>query len=423
MSNGNRNGRVRVVITGLGAITPLGLTVDEFWDGLTNARSGIGRITQFDATGFDCQIAGEIKGFDPAKYIDPKEARRMARCTQIAVAAAKGAAADAGIETPLNEDKQERVGVIVGTAIGGIDEADKAINEFRGKGAVRANPFAVTACIPNMPAHHVSRTLLARGPLMTLVTACATGTQVIGEATEVIRRGAADVMFAGGTEALIGDFAIAGFSGMRALPVHFNDAPEKASRPFDKDREGFIFSEGCGIVVLESLEHAQARGARIYAEVLGQGASSDAFHVAQPDPSGEGAIRAMKWALRDARVNLDDVGYVNAHGSSTPINDPLETLAIKRVFGEHAYNLCISSTKSMIGHPMGASGTLEAIACVKTLTTGVVHPTLNLDNPDPECDLDYVPHTAREKNVKVTLSNSFGLGGQNACLVLGKFEG
>jgi beta-ketoacyl-acyl-carrier-protein synthase II len=417
------NGRIRVVITGLGAITPLGLTVDEFWQGLTAGRSGINRITQFDATGFDCQIAGEIKGFDPTQYIEPKEARRMARCTQIAIAAAKQAAADAGLETPLPEKAQECAGVVVGTAIGGFDEADKAVKEFRGKGSVRANPFAVTACIPNMPAHHISRTFLTRGPLMTVVTACATGTQVIGEAAEVIRRNAATVMFAGGTEALIGDFAIAGFSGMKALPVHYNDAPEKASRPFDKDREGFIFSEGCGIVVLEELEHAKKRGARIYAEVTGHAASSDAFHVAQPDPSGMGAIRAMKWALADSRIDPAEIGYVNAHGSSTPINDPLETMAIKKVFGEHAYNLCVSSTKSMIGHPMGASGTLEAIACVKTLETGIVHPTANLDQPDPECDLDYVPHTAREVKIKAALSNSFGLGGQNACVVLRKFEG
>jgi beta-ketoacyl-acyl-carrier-protein synthase II len=417
------NGRIRVVITGLGAITPLGLTVDEFWQGLTAGRSGINRITQFDATGFDCQIAGEIKGFDPTQYIEPKEARRMARCTQIAIAAAKQAAADAGLETPLPEKAQECAGVVVGTAIGGFDEADKAVKEFRGKGSVRANPFAVTACIPNMPAHHISRTFLTRGPLMTVVTACATGTQVIGEAAEVIRRNAATVMFAGGTEALIGDFAIAGFSGMKALPVHYNDAPEKASRPFDKDREGFIFSEGCGIVVLEELEHAKKRGARIYAEVTGHAASSDAFHVAQPDPSGMGAIRAMKWALADSRIDPAEIGYVNAHGSSTPINDPLETMAIKKVFGEHAYNLCVSSTKSMIGHPMGASGSLEAIACVKTLETGIVHPTANLDQPDPECDLDYVPHTAREVKIKAALSNSFGLGGQNACVVLRKFEG
>ena len=347
----------------------------------------------------------------------------MARCTQIAIAAAKEAAADAGLETPLSEEMQERVGVIVGTAMGGFEKSDEAVTEFRAKKSVRANPFAVTACIPNMPAHHVSRTLLSRGPLLTLVTACATGTQVIGEGTELIRRGAVEIVFAGGTEAIIGDFAIAGFSGMKALPVHFNDAPEKASRPFDKDREGFIFSEGCGIVVLEELEHAKRRGATIYAEVLGHAASSDAFHVAQPDPSGMGAIRAMKWALQDARIDFGEVGYVNAHGSSTPINDPLETKAIKYVFGEHAYNLLISSTKSMIGHPMGASGTLEAIACIKTLGAGVVHPTINLDQPDPECDLDYAPGTAREKNIKVALSNSFGLGGQNACLVLRKFEG
>lgn len=414
------NARTRVVVTGLGAITPLGLTVDEFWDGLIHGRNGINRITQFDATGFDCQVAGEVKNFDPTQYIDPKEARRMARCSQFAVAAATDAAKDAGIAMPLKDE--ERVGVLIGTAIGGFDEADKAVNEFRRKGLVRANPFAVTACIPNMPAHHVSRTFLARGPLMALVTACATGTQAIGEATEVIRRGSADVMFAGGTEALIGDFAIAGFSGMRALPTHFNDAPEKASRPFDRDREGFVFSEGCGVMVLERMEHAQARGARIYAEVIGQGASSDAFHVAQPDPSGEGAIRAMKWALQNAQVDPGEVGYINAHGSSTPINDPLETMAIKKVFGDHARDLCISSTKSMIGHPMGASGTLEAIACIKTLTTGLAHPTRNLDNPDPECDLDYIPGAARKVDVRVVMSNSFGLGGQNACLVLKRFE-
>ncbi len=414
------NARIRVVVTGLGAITPLGLTVDEFWDGLINCRNGINRITQFDPAGFDCQVAGEVKDFDPTQYIDPKEARRMARCSQFAIAAATDAVKDSGIDLPLKDE--ERVGVLIGTAIGGFDEADKAVNEFRRKGSVRANPFAVTACIPNMPAHHVSRTFLARGPLMCLVTACATGTQAIGEATEVIRRGSADVMFAGGTEALIGDFAIAGFSGMRALPTHFNDAPEKASRPFDRDREGFVFSEGCGVVVLERLEHAKVRGARIYAEVIGQGASSDAFHVAQPDPSGEGAIRAMKWALQNAQVDPGEIGYINAHGSSTPINDPLETMAIKKVFGDHARDLCISSTKSMIGHPMGASGTLEAIACIKTLTTGIAHPTRNLDNPDPECDLDYIPGAARQVDVRVVMSNSFGLGGQNACLVLKRFE-
>ncbi|MBI5713109.1 MAG: beta-ketoacyl-ACP synthase II [Chloroflexi bacterium] len=416
------NSRRRVVVTGLGAITPLGLTVTEFWDGLSNSRSGINRITQFDATGFDCQIAGEVKGFDPAKYMDHKEARRMARCSQFAIAAAKDAAADSGLSYPFEDAMSERVGVLIGTAIGGFEKGDEAVNEFRSKKSVRAGPFAITACIPNAPAFHVARTFLAHGPLLTLVTACATGTQSLGEATEIIRRGAADIMFAGGTEGIIGDFSIAGFSGMKALPIHYNDAPEKASRPFDKDREGFVFSEGCGVVVLEELEHAKARGAKIYCEVVGAAASSDAFHVAQPDPTAQGAIRSMTWALRDAQIDPKEVGYINAHGSSTPINDPLETMAIKKVFGEAAYNIPVTSTKSMIGHPMGASGALEAIACIKTIETGIIHPTLNLDTPDPECDLDYVPKVARQANVRVTLSNSFGLGGQNACLVLKRFE-
>jgi len=421
MTNHNYNGRPRVVITGMGAVTPLGLNVPEFWEGLINGRSGIVRITQFDASDFDCQIAGEVKGFDPAKYIDPKEARRMSRNAQFAIAAAKEAAQDAGVTAPLPDE--ERVGVMVGTAMGGFEKSDEAVAEFRKKGSVRANPFAVTASIPNMAAHHVSRTFLTRGPLLCLVTACATGTQVIGEGTELIRRGTVDMVFAGGTEAIIGDFSIAGFSGMKALPVHFNHTPDKASRPFDKDREGFVFSEGCGMMVLERLEHALARGAHVYAEVLGHAASSDAFHVAQPDPSGAGAIRSMKWALQDARIDPTEIDYVNAHGSSTPINDPLETAAIKTVFGDHAYQLKVSSTKSMIGHPMGASGTLEAIACVKSIESGTIHPTINLENPDPECDLDYVPHTARQAPVRTALSNSFGLGGQNACVVLRKFEG
>lgn len=414
------NERARVVITGMGAITPLGLTVDGFWEGLTAGRSGIVKITQFDATGFDCQIAGEVKGFDPANYIDPKEARRMARCTQFAIASAQQAAKDANLPTPLLD--QERTGVIIGTAIGGFEKSDEGVNEFRRKGSVRANPFAITSSIPNMAAHHVSRTFSTHGPLMCLVVACATGTQVIGEGAELIRRGVCDTVFAGGTEAIIGDFSIAGFSGMKALPVHFNDRPSEASRPFDKDREGFVFSEGCGIMILENLETARARGARIYAEVLGHAASSDAFHVAQPDPTAGGAIRSMQWALRDAGIDPSEVDYINAHGSSTPINDPLETMAIKKVFGDHARNLKISSTKSMIGHPMGASGTLEAIACVKSIQTGVIHPTINLQDPDPECDLDYVPNVAVQAPVHITLSNSFGLGGQNACVVLKQFE-
>lgn len=414
------DGRIRVVITGMGAITPLGLGKDAFWEGLVAGRNGIVRITQFDASPYECQIAGEVQGFDPGNYMDPKEARRMARCSQFAIAAAQEAGQDAGIGK--NRTNPERTGVVFGTAIGGVDEADKGMQDFRSRNAARAKPFAVTASIPNMPAHHISREFQTLGPISTIVTACATGTQTIGEGAEQIRRGAADVIFAGGTEALIKDFAMAGFGGMRALPIHYNDAPERASRPFDKDREGFVFSEGAGVVILESLDHARKRGARAYAEVLGHASSSDAFHVAQPDPSAAGAIRAMRWALEDARVDLRDVDYINAHGSSTPLNDPLETFAIKRLFGESAYEIPISSTKSMIGHPMGASGTLEAIACVMSLQTGILHPTRNLDEPDPECDLDYVPRCAREHKVNIVLSNSFGLGGQNACLVLGRLS-
>lgn len=419
--NGKRSdGRPRVVITGMGAISPLGLSKDAFWEGLVNGRNGIVRITQFDASPYECQVAGEVSDFDPTNYMDGKEARRMARSSQFAIAAAQEAGRDAGIGS--FELNPERTGVVFGTAIGGLDEADKGMQDFRGRGAPRAKPFAITASIPNMPAHHVSRTFQTFGPIMTVVTACATGTQVIGEGAELIRRGTADLVFAGGTEATIRDFAMAGFGGMRALPIHFNEHPESASRPFDRNREGFVFSEGAGAVVLERLEHARRRGARIYAEVLGHASSSDAFHVAQPDPSAAGAIRAMRWALEDACVNTSDVFYINAHGSSTPLNDPLETMAIKNLFGDAAYNIPVSSTKSMIGHPMGASGTLEAIACIMAIQTGCVHPTRNLDEADPDCDLDYIPHTARDMQVSIALSNSFGLGGQNACVVLGRFD-
>lgn len=414
------NGRPRVVITGMGAITPLGVTLPAFWEGLTEGRNGISRITLFDASPFECQIAGEVPNFDPTNYMGGKEARRIARSSQFSIAAAQEAWQDAGLDdAKLN---RERLGVLFGTAIGGLDEADYGMQDFRRRGAARAKPFAITASIPNMSAYLVSREFQTLGPTSTIATACATGTQVIGEGSELIRRGAADLVLAGSTEAAICDFALAGFGGMRALPIHYNDAPEKASRPFDKDREGFVFSEGSGVVVLERLEHALARRATIYAEVLGHASSSDAFHVAQPDPDAAGAIRAMKWALEDAAVNIEDVDYINAHGSSTPINDPLETKAIKTLFGELAYKIPVSSTKSMIGHPMGASGTLEALACIMTLQTGVVHPTRNLDEPDPECDLNFVPNTAQEHRVKITLSNSFGLGGQNACLVLSKFS-
>jgi beta-ketoacyl-acyl-carrier-protein synthase II len=412
--------RPRVVITGLGAITPLGLTVQEFWEGLTAGRSGIARITQFDASGLPCQIAGEVKGFDPKQYMDGKEARRISRCAQMGVATAKEALTDAGLAGGFADP--ERVGVVFGTAIGGLDKLDEGLTTLRKHGYNKVSPFSVPSSVPNMPAHHISQMYHTLGPLNTVVTACASGTQAVGEAAELIRRGAADIVLTGGVEASITDLTIGGFAAMRALPTSYNDAPEKSSRPFTKNREGFIFSEGCAVLVLEKLEHARARGARIYAEMLGHASSSDAYHMAAPDPTVSGAIRAMRWALQDAGVAPTDVGYINAHGTSTPANDAGETRAIKQVLGEHAYSVPVSSTKSMIGHPMGAAGALEAIACALTLTHGVVHPTINYDEPDPECDLDYVPNTAREADVRVTLSNSFGLGGQNACLVLRKFE-
>lgn len=416
-----RPSRPRAVITGLGAITPLGLTVHAFWEGLLSGRSGITRVTQFDPAGLPCQIAGEIKGFDPADYMDPKEARRIARSSQVALATAKQAVADAGLDGEIPDP--ERVGVVFGTAIGGLEKADEGIQILRTKGYSRVNPFAVPASVPNMPAYHVTQAFHAYGPNTTIVTACAAGTQAVGEGVEFIRRGAADVVIAGGVEAVIRDFALGGFGAMRALPTSFNDWPEKASRPFDKDREGFVFSEGCGVLILERLEHALARGARPYAEVLGYGISADGYHMAAPDPTAAGAVRAMKWALQDACVEPEAVDYINAHGTSTPANDASETLAIKKLFGERAHVVPISSTKSMIGHSMGAAGALEALVCALTITHGVIHPTINYETPDPDCDLDYVPNTRRAATVRIALSNSFGLGGQNACLVLGKYEG
>ena len=410
----------RVVVTGMGAISPLGVSVPSLWDGLVNCRNGIGPITQFDASRYECRIAGEASEFDPRAYLPPKAARRMARCSQMAVAAAREAAEQS--ELTGSRVDPERIGVLIGTAMGGWEKADEGTQQFRNSRSPRGNPFALPASLPNMPSHHVSQELQALGPLLTISTSCATGTQAIGEAGEIIRRGAADVMVVGGVEALIRDFCIAGFSGMRALPTGFNHSPERASRPFDRDREGFVFSEGCGVLVLESLEHARARGADIMAEVLGHGASADAFHIAQPNPQASGAIRAMRWALHNARVNADEIDYINAHGTSTPINDPLETLAIKTLFGKRAYSLPVSSTKSMLGHPLGASGALEAIACIMSIRTGMLHPTRNLDNPDPACDLDYIPHRARSAPVRTVLTNSFGLGGQNAALVLREFN-
>jgi 3-oxoacyl-[acyl-carrier-protein] synthase II len=412
--------RRRVVITGMGAITVLGNTIDMFWNNLLNGKSGIRRITQFDASMLPCQIAGEIPDFDPEQYMDRKEARRISRAAQVALAAASDAVADSGLPDKMPDP--ERAGVVFGTAIGGLDRFDEAITNMRTNGYERTNPFSIPAGIPNLASFMIARQFQCMGPNCTISTACATGTQSIGEAAELIRRGAADVVITGGAEALIKDFSIIGFIAMRALPVNFNDKPEKASRPFDKDREGFIFSEGAAALVLESLEHAQARGATIYAEIAGHASSCDAYHVAAPDPTAAGAGRAMRWALNDAGINPIDVDYINAHGTSTPLNDPNETRAIKNIFGDYAYRLAISSTKSMIGHAMGASGALEAIVCALTIQHQMIHPTINYETPDPECDLDYVPNIARPAQVRMTLTNSFGLGGQNACLILKQYQ-
>jgi 3-oxoacyl-[acyl-carrier-protein] synthase II len=413
------NARKRVVVTGMGAMTPLALTLEETWQDLVAGRSGVGLITQFDASESPSRIAGEIKGFDPKDYIDRKEARRMARCSQVSVAVAQAALADAGLELPPAD--AARVGVSMGTAVGGFEQAVGVVDDHRAKGWGRVNPFTAIGMLLNMPSHHVSCFAGAKGPISTEVAACASGTQAIGEAADAIRLGAADMMICGGVEALIHFAPITSFCAMRALSTR-NDEPQKASRPFDADRDGFVYSEGCAVLVLESLEHATARGAHVRAEVLGHASSSDAYHVAQPHPEGEGAIHAMRRALEDAGLAPSDVDYINAHGTSTPINDAVETKAIKEVFGERAYDIPISSTKSMIGHAMGGAGAIEATACVKTIEEGIIHPTINLENPDPACDLDYVPGEARQADVRVTLSNSFGLGGQNACLVLGRFE-
>jgi beta-ketoacyl-acyl-carrier-protein synthase II len=404
------------VVTGLGVVTALGSDLQLFWDSLLAGTSGVRKITHFDASEFPCQIAGEIPDFAPEDHLSAREVRRMSRVSQIALAATSYAMADAGLSEDLPDP--ERAGVSLGTAIGGLDRAISAYLTFREKGLNRVNPFAVPSAMHNITTFHMADRYDALGPNRTIVTACAAGTQAIGEGADMIRSGQADIVLAGGTEAQVQDYMIAGFSAMRALPISYNDDPERASRPFDANREGFVFSEGAAALILENYEHATARDAHIYAEIAGHASSSDAFHMATPDPSGNGALRTMRWALQDAGVAPEDVGYINAHGTSTPANDTVETLAIKLLFGERAYNIPISSTKSMIGHAMGASGAIEAAACALTIDREQIHPTINIETPDPSCDLDYVPDEARTDSVDVVLSNSFGLGGQNACLVL-----
>lgn len=415
-----KNGRRRVVITGMGAITPLG-SVKAFWEKLKAGRSGIRRIKNFDPSHLDVQIAGEVD-FDPTDYgLNFKEARRMARCSQMAQAAAIMAMQDAGITADDIDVDPGRAGVVFGTGLGGHEVIEQSTYRYKSSDyKFKPSPFALINGLPNLPAHFVSRETHAKGPLTAVATACATGTQSIGEAAELIRNNRADIVFAGGVEAMITDYAIAGFEAMKVLATGCNDNPESASRPFDKDRNGFVYSEGAGVLVLESLERAVSRGANILAEVLGHASSSDAYHVAALDPEGQGAQRAMRWALEDAQIPFEDIGYINAHGTGTPSNDSIETFAIKAIFGEKAYGIPVNSTKSMIGHCLGGAGAVEAVACVMSLQEQVLHPTINLETADPECDLDYVPNEARDVNIKAVLSNNFGLGGQNACLVLGK---
>jgi 3-oxoacyl-[acyl-carrier-protein] synthase II len=404
----------------MGAMTPLGETPEEYWKNLAAGTSGIGPMTLCDPEGYPCQISGEVSDFDPSTYIGSKEARRMARFTQLAVAAALQAVESAAYD--ISKDDPYRVGVILGNGNGGFPTIEENCRILADRGGMRMSPFFFPMILPNMAAAAVSRYIGAHGYNSTATTACAASNQALGEAMTVIRRGTADVMIAGGTEAGISLLGLSGFAVMRALSTR-NDEPQRASRPFDSGRDGFIPSEGSVIMVLESLEHALGRGANILAELSGFGSTSDAGHPVQPEENGISAAAAMQIALADARVPLDQVDYINAHGTSTPLNDALETVAIKRLFGDLAYKIPISSTKSMIGHSLGAAGSLDAAACVKTITEATIHPTVNYDDPDPDCDLDYVPNKSRAADVKVALSNAFGFGGQNACLVFRKFVG
>jgi len=410
----------RVVITGLGVVTSLGDTVEEFWNNIINGKSGISRISKFDVSEYPSQIASEIGDFNPDEYISPKDARRLALFTQYAIFGAQRALKDAGLE--INENNAEQVGVLIGSGIGGIEVLEEQIEKLLSKGPKRVSPFFIPMMISNMASGNVSIYTGAKGPNSNAVTACASGTTAIGEAMEMIKRGDADIMIAGGTEASITPSALAGFGNMKALSSR-NAEPERASRPFDADRDGFVIGEGAGILILEELESARKRGARIYAELLGYGSTGDAYHMTQPSPGGEGASRAMEAAIRKAGIARDELDYINAHGTSTPLNDKLETNGIKSVFKDHAYKLMVSSTKSMTGHLLGAAGGIEAVICAKALEEAIIPPTINYENPDPECDLDYVPNEAREyPGIRYVMSNSFGFGGQNACLVLGKFE-
>lgn len=407
----------RVVITGMGAVTPLGNDIPTFWSGLIAGQSGIAPIQAFDTSAFDVTFAGEVKNFLPAPFFkNPKDAKRNDRYAQFAMAAAKEAYAQSGITT----FDMERSGVIVGSGIGGLISIEEEHTKLIQKGPGRVSPFLIPLMISNMASGNIAMEFGFGGPNFAVVTACATANQSIGEAWRIIRTGEADLMIAGGSEAACTPLGIAGFSNMKALSPR-NDAPQKASRPFDKDRNGFVLGEGAGVVILESLEHAQKRGANILAELVGYGISADAYHMTSPHPEGKGAARAMKIALQHAGITPEQVSYINAHGTSTPQGDICETNAVKAVFGDYAKKVIVSSTKSMTGHLLGAAGAIELIACVKAIETGLIPPTINLDNPDPACDLDYTPHKTREAKVDVALNNSFGFGGHNASIAIRRF--
>ncbi|PTW02718.1 3-oxoacyl-[acyl-carrier-protein] synthase II [Halanaerobium saccharolyticum] len=409
----------RVVITGAGVVHSLGTELEEFWENIKAEKSGISKIENFDAADFPSQIGAELKDFDPGDYIERKEAKRLALYSQYAIVSAMKALENAGLE--ITDEIADRTGVIVGSAIGGIEVFEEQVERLHSRGPRRVSPFFIPMMISNMAAGNVAIYSGAKGPNMNTVTACASATTAIGEAFETIKRGAADIMIAGGTEASITPSAVAGFGNMKALSTR-NDEPEKASRPFDKDRDGFVIGEGAGIMILETLESAKKRGANIIAEVVGYGASGDAYHITSPAPEGEGAVRAMKAAVERAGMKPEEINYINAHGTSTPLNDQYESTAIKKLFGDHAYKLKVSSTKSMTGHLLGAAGGVEAIISAMAVKENVVPPTMNFEEGGEGCDLDYQPNKAGEAEINAALSNSFGFGGQNACIVIKKYK-
>lgn len=411
--------RKRVVVTGLGAVTPIGNTLQEYWEGLLSGRNGIGPITLFDPSSHSCRIAGEVKGFDPHDYLEKKEAKRMDRFAQFAIAASKQAIADASFE--INELSAEQVGIVIGNGIGGMKVMEDQQTIYLNRGPDRCSPFMVPMMIANMAAGLTAIHTGAKGPNSCVVTACAAGSNAVGDAFRLIQGGYAQAMLCGGTEAAVTPLSVAGFAAARAVSTR-NDDPLHACRPFDRDRDGFVMGEGAGILLLEELEHALARGAKIYAEMVGYAMTCDAYHMTSPVPGGEGATRAMLLALKDAGLSPEQVSYINAHGTSTAANDKTETNAIKNALGDHAYKIAVSSTKSMTGHLLGGSGGIEAVATVMAVAHDKVPPTINLENPDPECDLDYVPHHSRDCPVNVALSNSFGFGGHNVTLAFAKYQ-